>query len=76
MPLPTAYTVTEVAEALKVSAWWVKKQVRLGVVSPMRLSKATNGEMRFTEGDVQQLVRALTPAPAEPKARRRRNRVA
>jgi hypothetical protein len=80
MPLATTYTTAEIAEALKVSPWWVKKQVKAGLVSPIRLSTAKNAPMRFTEADYQQLLRALTPtavapAPAQ-KTRRRKRRAA
>jgi len=80
MPLATTYTVAEIAEALKASPWWVKKQVKLGLVTPIRLSTARNSPMRFTEADYQQLLRALTPAVVAPapaqKARRRKRRAA
>jgi hypothetical protein len=79
--LPATYTVAEIAEALKVSPWWVKKQVKAGLVTPIRLSTAKNAPMRFTEADYQQLLAALTPgvvapAPTQQKARRRKRRAA
>lgn len=72
MTLPTYYTVAEVAEAYKVTPWWVKKQVRLGLVTPVRLSGADNAEMRFTAADLEQLERLLRPAPTPAPTRRKR----
>jgi hypothetical protein len=76
MPLPTTYTTAEVAESLKASVWWIKKQVKLGRVTPIRMSDAPNAEMRFTEEHVDQLVRALTPEPVATERRRRKRRAA
>jgi excisionase family DNA binding protein len=59
--LPTFYSVTEVAELLKVSIYAVYKLVAAGKVTPLRTPDTA--ELRFTAADVVQLLRALTPPP-------------
>lgn len=70
MTLPTTYTAQEVADSLRASAYWVRKQVRQGVVQPMRVGR----DYRFTDADVAQLYAALRPPPPPPVQQRRRKR--
>jgi len=84
--LEQTYTTAEVAEALKVSAWWVREQtkpirdengrtVRPPLVSPLRIGSGASAPMRFTPRDVEQLTEALRPTPpVVPLSGRRRRR--
>jgi excisionase family DNA binding protein len=60
MNLPKTYTTEEVAEALGVSKLWVRRRVRRGVVTPLRLSDSRS-PMRFTQEHVDQLLATLKP---------------
>lgn len=75
--LAQMFTTKEVAESLRISPETVRDIVaRVPGVNPMRLSDSPFAEMRWSQGDVDQLVQALKPVPVEPKARRRRKRAA
>lgn len=78
-PLPVTYTTDEVATALRISVWTLRRLVKDGVVKPMRLSGSRTAEMRFDDQDVADIKRALRnntggaiPAPQAPRRRRRR----
>lgn len=71
-PLPTTYTTAEVAEAFHVEAETVRDWVKQGKVKPLQASN--RAPMRFTDEQVAQLVRALTPAAKVDGQRRRRRR--
>jgi len=73
-PLPTLYTTAEVAEAFKVTPTAIRRLVDAGKVTPIRLSDSDRSPMRFTDEDVEQLKRALRPAPAATATPRRRRR--
>lgn len=70
--LDRTHTVAEVAGALKCSNWFVREQVKKGVVTPLRVGR----HMRFTDDDVAQLTTALRPASPAPTRKRRRRRAA
>lgn len=75
MTLPTTHTTAEVAASLRCNEWTIRQMVKRGVVTPMRIGDRVNAPMRFTDQDVERLVRALTP-PAPSRPRRSRGRVA
>ena len=74
------YTVAEVARMAKVSEHYIREQVRLQRVIPLRLSDPTPREdgrrpparMRFTDEHVAQLLKALQPLEVQTQRRRRR----
>lgn len=75
MPLPTTYTVAEVAKAFQVHDWTIRELVKAGKVKPMRLSDSPTSPMRFTDADVKDLEKALrssNPMAAQTTTRRRR----
>lgn len=72
MPLPKTYTAAEVAAAFRITPTALRRLVRDGKVRPMRLSTGPRSPMRFTEKDVDQLVKVLTPEPPPVRERRRR----
>ncbi len=79
-PLPTTYTTTEVAEAFKVSTYYLLAMVRAGKVQPARTSASPRGHYRFFDEHIEQLKTAMQEmAPMVPSAstlppRRRRRR--
>jgi predicted site-specific integrase-resolvase len=80
-PLPVTYTSDEVAAALKISLWTLRRLVKAGAANPMRLSNSPTAEMRFDDQDVADIKKALRSntggaIPAPPATRRRRRRVA
>lgn len=80
-PLPVTYTTDEVAGALKISVWTLRRLVKDGAAKPMRLSGSRTAEMRFDDKDIDDLKRALRnnpggAIPAPTAARRRRRRAA
>ena len=72
MSLATTYTTTQVAEMLQVTEWWVRRQVQLDRVRPLRLG-GDNSPMRFTDADVERLLASMRP-PAPMVRKRRRQR--
>lgn len=63
--LSELYTTDEVAAAKKVSAYYIRKLVRSGKVTPFRTSDAKNAQMRFGPEHLDQIDQAMTPqAPA------------
>lgn len=75
--LPQLHKTAAVAEALQVTKWWLFEQVKAGVVSPMRVGRGKSAQLRWSDGDVQQLVDALrAEAPVAPVRRRPRRRAA
>lgn len=71
-PLPTTYSTAEVAQAFGKSAETIRDWVKQGKVAALQASP--RAPMRFTEQQVAQLVKAITPAAAEVKPRRRKRR--
>lgn len=72
--LPTTYTVEQVAESLGVTAWWVRRQIKAGVVNPLRVGDHPSSPIRFTQADVDHLIESMRPAVVEPTRKRRRRR--
>ncbi|MFC8008880.1 helix-turn-helix domain-containing protein [Streptomyces cinereoruber] len=68
--LPRLHRPEEVAEALGLSAWWVKDQARKGLIPATRVG----GSWRFTAAQYQQIVTAAEqPAAVQPPARSSRS---
>ncbi|MGW1813320.1 helix-turn-helix domain-containing protein [Streptomyces sp. NPDC002125] len=59
MALPSLHTPKDVADALKVSAWWVREQAKAGHVPAVKIA----GTWRFTDHQVQLLVDLHTTTP-------------
>ncbi len=72
-PLPVTYKTSEVAAAYRTTVWTLRRLVKAGKVSPLRLSDSPTAEMRWTEQDLRDLEQALRP-PAVPAPQRRRRR--
>lgn len=68
------FTTAEVAAELKVNAYWIRREVRRGRVTPMRLGDSKYAEMRFTDTHVKQLYDSLQPLSPAAKTRRGRRR--
>ncbi|WP_406420863.1 hypothetical protein [Streptomyces sp. NBC_00842] len=64
--LPSLHTPEDIAESLKVSAWWVKEQARKGRVAAVKAA----GAWRFTDEQYEQLLALHTTAamPSTPDA--------
>ncbi|HWD83305.1 MAG TPA: hypothetical protein VG497_30605 [Kribbella sp.] len=72
--LHEAYTINEVADAKKVSVGYIRRLVRERKVTPFRTS-GPRSPMRFGPQHLEQIEKAMTPAPpVEPATRRRRRR--
>ncbi|MFE3400747.1 DNA-binding protein [Streptomyces anulatus] len=69
--LPSLHTPEDVAESLRVSAWWVREQARKGNVHAVKVA----GAWRFTDAQYQELLELHTTTPAvtaDVKPRRQR----
>jgi len=71
MSLPETYTVAQVAQAMQCSEWFVREQVKKGIVRPIRLgSNGQRAPMRFTDEHIETMLRAMTPTAPTPRRRR------
>ena len=74
MTLEPTYSPEEVGESLGCSAAWVRKQVRSGVINPMRVGDHKQARIRLTAEDVEKLKVSMRRPEPVLRVRRRRRR--